>query len=453
MLGSPHARVDNELELAVIQLEKGVETVGVDRSQQGKELNAVLWELGEILVDHLQSALKDVLHDVWNLVLHKAAKLANDDGKESKHLGITGVWNITVVVEEDGVQESWDKVSANHLQVIGSLNVGLEELEDFLLDGPKTSDLWSLGGNITTVCNGLRDHLARSSVHLKHIKVDLANLWEEVAADRCACRDVGLHDVADDLDGVAVLKDGWVGSCLLDDLLPSDIRIGHELGDESLLSVLLWLGGNHVTAGLVEGVDLLWRQVACDLAHGSDNLVNEWLLLSWLKCDKVTLALAGDLDECIASHILDTLVRFVHELEELVDDSLEELPVGLQETWILADDVHDVGRDDSLVVLASLHLSQAKQVFDHGNQETLLGLLVHGHGDGTNSPAEGVAVGPRPFASVDLFGKLLRHDVLGVDDIQMRQIHETLAGSLVELNRVTLLDELADNLSLVVLHN
>ena len=32
-----------------------------------------------------------------------------------------------------------------------------------------------------------------------------------------------------------------------------------------------------------------------------------------------------------------TLVRFVHKLEELVDDRLEELPVGAEEAWVEAD--------------------------------------------------------------------------------------------------------------------
>ena len=44
----------------------------------------------------------------------------------------------------------------------------------------------------------------------------------------------------------------------------------------------------------------------------------------------------------------------VHELKQLVDDSLEELPVGSQEARILSHDVHDVGRYDGLVVFTSL---------------------------------------------------------------------------------------------------
>ena len=44
----------------------------VNGPQEVEELDAMLRELGEILVDHVQSALKDVLHDHGDLVLHKA---------------------------------------------------------------------------------------------------------------------------------------------------------------------------------------------------------------------------------------------------------------------------------------------------------------------------------------------------------------------------------------------
>ena len=52
----------------------------------------------------------------------------------------------------------------------------------------------------------------------------------------------------------------------------------------------------------------------------------------------------------------------VHELEELVDDRLEELPVCLQETRILADDIHNIGGNDCFVILATLDLAKAKKV-------------------------------------------------------------------------------------------
>jgi hypothetical protein len=42
----------------------------------------------------------------------------------------------------------------------------------------------------------------------------------------------------------------------------------------------------------------------------------------------------------------------VHKLEKFVDDSFEKLPVGLKETRILTYNVHDIGGNNSLVVLA-----------------------------------------------------------------------------------------------------
>lgn len=49
--------------------------------------------------------------------------------------------------------------------------------------------------------------------------------------------------------------------------------------------------------------------------------------------------------------------------------------------------------------------------------------------------------------------QLVRHDVLGIDDIQMRQIYQNFATGLVQLNGVALLDEFAHNLAFVVLHD
>ena len=54
-----------------------------------------------------------------------------------------------------------------------------------------------------------------------------------------------------------------------------------------------------------------------------------------------------------------TFVRLVHELEELVDDCLQELPVRLEEPRVLADDIHDIRRDDGLVVLPALDFAKA----------------------------------------------------------------------------------------------
>ncbi len=45
--------------------------------------------------------------------------------------------------------------------------------------------------------------------------------------------------------------------------------------------------------------------------------MSSWI---YLDVDEVALTLLRDLDESVAGHILDTIVRLVHELEKLVDD-------------------------------------------------------------------------------------------------------------------------------------
>jgi hypothetical protein len=46
--------------------------VKVDGPEEVEKLHAMFRELGEILVDHVQSALEDILHDHRYLILHKA---------------------------------------------------------------------------------------------------------------------------------------------------------------------------------------------------------------------------------------------------------------------------------------------------------------------------------------------------------------------------------------------
>ena len=66
---------------------------------------------------------------------------------------------------------------------------------------------------------------------------------------------------------------------------------------------------------------------------------------------------------CIVNIYLDSFVRLVHELEQFVDNSLQESPVGSQETWILADDVHNVGRDYCLVEYVEIKTQHYKTIF------------------------------------------------------------------------------------------
>jgi hypothetical protein len=55
---------------------------------------------------------------------------------------------------------------------------------------------------------------------------------------------------------------------------------------------------------------------------------------------------------------MSTFMSLMHEFEQLVDDRLQELPMGLKEARVLADNVHYVGCHDSFIVLAAFHFSQ-----------------------------------------------------------------------------------------------
>ena len=104
--------------------------------------------------------------------------------------------------------------------------------------------------------------------------------------------------------------------------------------------------------------------------------IHERFLLSGLLHYEVSTAFLCDLNESVTGHILHTLMRFVHELEEFVDNSFQELPVRLKESRVLTDDVHNVGGNDSLVILSTFDLTKPQKIFDNRHQETFLGFLI-----------------------------------------------------------------------------
>lgn len=92
----------------------------------------------------------------------------------------------------------------------------------------------------------------------------------------------------------------------------------------------------------------------------AQNFIHERFLLSGLLHHKVSTAFLSDLNESVTSHILYTLMGFVHELEEFVDNSFQELPMRLKESRILTDDIHNVGGNDSFVILSALDLTKSQ---------------------------------------------------------------------------------------------
>jgi hypothetical protein len=76
--------------------------------------------------------------------------------------------------------------------------------------------------------------------------------------------------------------------------------------------------------------------------------------------------------------------------------------MGAKESRVLSHNVHDVRRDNRLVVLAALHLAETQQLLDDHHEELLLVVLVHCARDTTDGPAESIEIMPRPFSSIHL---------------------------------------------------
>lgn len=143
------------------------EAVKVDCSEKVEELHAVLWELGEVLVDHVESAFEYILHDDGDLILHQAllSRLAmaqatrradctyrefRNNGRHGlQHLSISGPGNVAVVVNKDRVEERGNHLDPHSLEVFGLINKGLNQLQDFLLDSSHSPDFRHLSGNFT----------------------------------------------------------------------------------------------------------------------------------------------------------------------------------------------------------------------------------------------------------------------------------------------------------------
>ena len=178
---------------------------------------------------------------------------------------------------------------------------------------------------------------------------------------------VGLENTAELLHSLVVFQDVDILGRLVDDVVPDLVGQRHVLFDQDLLLRRVRRRRDHVADGLVKGVDLLGLQVADDRVDVAQEFIDKGHHFADLDLNELPATLLGDLDERVARHVLDALVGLVHELEQLVDDGLEEAPMSTQKTGVLADNVHNVGGDDGLVVLALLLLAKAEKILDHGD--------------------------------------------------------------------------------------
>lgn len=62
-------------------------------------------------------------------------------------LGLASVRHIAIIIHQDGFEQRWNHVGIDRLEVIGLLHIGIDELQDLLLDRTKAADFGRLGRN------------------------------------------------------------------------------------------------------------------------------------------------------------------------------------------------------------------------------------------------------------------------------------------------------------------
>ena len=85
----------------------------------------------------------------------------------------------------------------------------------------------------------------------------------------------------------------------------------------------------------------------------------------------------------LAGHVLNTWVALVHKFVQFVHDCLEEGPVVDKEAGELADNVHDVGGDEGLGVLSHRLLAEIEELLDDSAEELVFPINIHAPRDGS----------------------------------------------------------------------
>mmetsp|Transcript_44080 Transcript_44080/g.103121 ORF Transcript_44080/g.103121 Transcript_44080/m.103121 type:complete len:669 (+) Transcript_44080:804-2810(+) len=455
VLERPLDRLDHQCEVALLGEQRG-EAVVVDGPEQRKEVEPVLEEVLEVLGDHVERALEDRLEDARHLRRHQPLQLVDERAEEDEHLGVTGGGDGADVVAEDRVEQRGHELVEHELVVLGALDVCDEQLEGLLLHRSHRAHARGVHHHrgVGRGGDGGADPLRVRLVHVEQRQVDLPQLHGVRVAEGCGDALVGADDV------LQLLHDGRLDQRLAvgllglrEDLLPHLVGPLHQLDQQPVARLDIGLRRDHVPERLVEDVHLRRLEVEDRLPQVEAQLIDEGHRLAHLQHHELAPALLRDLQEGVDRHVLHARMQLVHELEELVDHRLEELPVRAQKARVLAHYVHDVGGDDRFVVLASLHLAQPQQVLDHGDEESLLVLLRHGARDGAHRPAELVQIVPRPLRAVHLVLQLLEHDVLRVVVVEVRQVDQRLAHRLVHDDGVRVLHRLPHDVAVLILHD
>mmetsp|Transcript_114407 Transcript_114407/g.324612 ORF Transcript_114407/g.324612 Transcript_114407/m.324612 type:complete len:373 (+) Transcript_114407:638-1756(+) len=372
MLGGPDQRVHVQLQLRVWQLEQRLEAVRVDRLQELVELDPVVGVALEVALDHVASAFENHLEDLGDLLRDEAAEARGQRGQEVQHLRVPCLRHVALVVGQDGFQQRRNEplchllhgdARLRELRRRGRGRLAEERLHQpqrVPLDVAHQPDVGETHHLAPLLGSPVRDELAADLVDLQHLCVDVRQLGLAGDPHRAGHPLVHAQDERDLAQHLLVLRELHRTGAVKrrQDCHPPVVEEMHQLQYQPLL-VTRGRGAYHVADCLEVGADmqvLELRDILGDVGH---HLLHERALLALLDGHELPRALLANLQERVHRHLLDAREGLVHELEQLEDDRLQELPVGPQEPWVLADDVHDVAGHDRFVLLAPLHLAQA----------------------------------------------------------------------------------------------
>lgn len=74
-------------------------------------------------------------------------ELVDDCSHDVQNLCFSCVGHIAVVVNQNGLEQRRDHAGVDHFEIVRLLHVGVNELQDLLLDGPQPSDFGGFGGD------------------------------------------------------------------------------------------------------------------------------------------------------------------------------------------------------------------------------------------------------------------------------------------------------------------
>mmetsp|Transcript_41703 Transcript_41703/g.77115 ORF Transcript_41703/g.77115 Transcript_41703/m.77115 type:complete len:336 (+) Transcript_41703:162-1169(+) len=335
MFHCPYDRIDNQFLVLGRYVEKCGKAMLVDCLQELKESDPMLGIILEIGRDHLQRGLEHRLHYPRHVVQHVILQLLHYRREQGQYLRISRPRNVALVISEDRVQhrryESLGHRLGFRLRRAALFDEDDQQPQYLLLRAAHRSRQGHLRRDGPLLRDGVRDPLRVHLVHVEHVQEESLQLVRVERSDGVADAVVDFQDLDDLLDGVRLHERLHVLDGLVHDDPPGPIGHLHQLGEYrgSVDGHGRAPVAEHAPDRLVEGLDLVRLQVADDAGEGVHELADERRGLVRLERDELSLALGRDFEEGVARHVLDARVALVHELEQLVHDRLQKLPVCL----------------------------------------------------------------------------------------------------------------------------